>query len=179
MMKNIFVAVLLFAFSCQEKPKTDKKLSLIQRIDSLQTRLAEEISDEEPDNETGTAMYLARDYQLYVADYPKDSTAPKYLLRCGQVIQSNLQDKPRANEIYLDVMKNYPSSKSASLANFLVANNFHDMSDSLNASRYLDMFIGKYPNHELIPAATDLKKYIEMPADKKKKLFGNDEKSAS
>lgn len=172
-MKKIFPALLVLAFSCQEKPKVDKKITMSQRIDSLESRLALEISDEIPENEAGTAMYLARDYQLFASDYPSDTNASSYLVRCAQVIQYNLNDRLRANELYLDVMNKYPKAKSAALANFLLANNFHDSSDSLNAARYLDLFLDKYPNHELVPAARDLKKYVEMPAAVKKKTFGN------
>ncbi len=178
-MKNIFAAALFLVFSCQEKPKSDKKIDLSQRIDSLESKLAIEVSDEDLENETGTAMYLARDYQLFAADYAQDTNAARYLVRCAQVIQNNLNDKQRANELYLDVMNKYPKSTSAGLANFLIANNFHDQNDSLNASRYLELFMSKYPEHELIPAANDLKKYIDLPANKKKSMFEQEEKPAS
>jgi TolA-binding protein len=116
---------------------------------------------------------------LFVADYPADSNAARYLVRCAQVIQNNLNDKVRANELYLDVMTRYPKDKSAALANFLLANNFNDMNDSLNAVRYLDLYLDKYPNHELVPAARDLKRYVEMPAAEKKKIFSSPKEPAS
>jgi len=170
-MKKTFPALLIFVFSCQQQPKIDKKTALTHRIDSLESRLATEISDQELENETGTAMYLARDYQLFAADYPKDTNSNHYLVRCAQVIQNTLQDKLRANELYSDVMNKYPKSKSAGLANFLLANNFHDLEDSLNAIRYIDLFISKYPDHELIPAANDLRQHMMTPKSMKIKMF--------
>ncbi len=119
------------------------------RIDSLENemRLATEKNPAEPD--LRLAMFLAQAYQNYQVKYPDDSISPKYMFKAGQVIENVFNDKARAGEVYYDIYKKYPKSKSAPYALFMTGNLYHTIADSAHAMEMLQFFLAKYPDHEL------------------------------
>jgi hypothetical protein len=126
------------------------------RIDSLENemRLATEKNPAEPDLKL--AMYLAQAYQNFQVKYPDDSISPKYMFKAGQVIENVFDDKARAGEIYFNIFRKYPQSKSAPYALFMTGNLYHTIADTAHAIEMLQFFLAKYPEHELTNDAAAL-----------------------
>ena len=161
---TLLTVVILFHSGCKPK-ETSKENPAKTRIDSLEgeVRKATEANPGQPDLKL--AMHLAKDYQNYEADYPKDSLSPMYLFKSGQLIENVFDDKARAGEIYFSVFKKYPKSKAAPYALFMTGNMYHTIQDTTHAVQMLQFFLDKYPGHELGDDAMHLIESFGQKAD--------------
>jgi TolA-binding protein len=71
------------------------------------------------------------------------------MFKAGQVIENVFDDKARAGEIYFNIFRKYPQSKSAPYALFMTGNLYHTIADTAHAIEMLQFFLAKYPEHEL------------------------------
>ena len=142
-----FLSILLFG-ACKRSGKEASNPELV-RIDSLESALREAETKNPSEPDLNLAMHLAKAYQNYEAGHPEDSLSPKFLFRAGQVIENVFNDKGRALELYYKVYRNYPKSPNAPYALFMAGNLHHTIKDSANAVNMLNLFLAKYPNHQL------------------------------
>jgi hypothetical protein len=152
MKKKLFLlqaslSLLLFA-SCKSDKKAMKNPELV-RIDSLETAMKEAETKAPAEPDLNLAMHLAKAYQNYQAGHPDDSLSPRFLFRSGQLIENVFDDKGRALELYYNVYRKYPRSPYAPHALFMTGNLHHSIRDSANAVNMLNLFLNKYPDHEL------------------------------
>lgn len=161
---TLLTVVLLFQSACKPRETKHENPAKI-KIDSLETevRKATEKNPGQPD--LNLAMHLAKEYQNYEVDYPKDSLSPTYLFKAGQLIENVFEDKARAGEIYYAVFKKYPQSKAAPFALFMTGNMYHTIQDTTHAVQMLQFFLDKYPGHELGDDAMHLIQSFGQKAD--------------
>jgi TolA-binding protein len=155
--------VILFAFAsllmaCQSKDSMRhdiqvKEESLMQS--TLRTKSMDSLAD-----------VLIADYDAYVTKYPKDSMAPTYIIREGQLYSSK-HDFQKAAELFNKVCVQYPADHWASYGLFFQALAYSDWAQSnhnpadfqknvARAKSLLADFIKKYPTHSLVSQANNL-----------------------
>lgn len=143
-----FCLLVMLSAACKQGGKEMKNPELV-RIDSLEAAMKEAETKNPGEPDLNLAMHLAKAYQDYQAGHPDDSLSPRFLFRSGQVIENVFDDKGRALELYYDVFRKYPRSPYAPHALFMTGNLHHSIRDSANAVNMLNLFLNKYPQHEL------------------------------
>lgn len=97
-------------------------------------------------------------YVSFVEKYPDDERAPEFLFKAAQ--RSSIINKSKDGIIDFDkLIKNYPKSKFCEQALFSIAFSYeNNLNDFVNARKYYEEFLQKYPNSDL---AEDAKLSIE------------------
>ncbi|MBK7408527.1 MAG: tetratricopeptide repeat protein [Saprospirales bacterium] len=85
--------------------------------------------------------------QAYVQAFPKDSLAPSYLFKAAEVSRG-LRQFGDAIKLAGQVWREYPEFEKAPDAVFLQGFIYDtDLDDTLNARKYYERFLEKYPEH--------------------------------
>jgi TolA-binding protein len=155
---KIFSIILLFAFvflSCSRK--TDKEY-----LQTAETNVkSNNISD------------AVISYQDLVNKYPNSNLAPEALYELASLYQNNLvknlpkeESLQKSVNIYRSVFDKYPKSKKAPMAlfmaGFILANELNNYGE---ASKVYNLFLQKYPNHELSTSAREELKHLGLSPD--------------
>ncbi|QQS38071.1 MAG: tetratricopeptide repeat protein [Ignavibacteriales bacterium] len=109
-----------------------------------------------------------------VAEFPENELAPTALYDLANLYQKrNLTDLTekqalvKASELFKKVYDDYPSSKEAAyslfMAGFIKAN--EPISEYKDATELYNLFIEKFPNHEMVSSAKAELKFMGIPAD--------------
>lgn len=112
-------------------------------------------------------------YENLVNEYPQSKSAPEALVKEATLYHSKMvtnvtddESLEKAAEIFYSVADKYPSSKQAPkslfMAGFIYANELEDYD---NATRAYNLFIKKYPKHELFASAKDELENMGLSAD--------------
>jgi TolA-binding protein len=150
-----FPALVLFGLaslallSCQ-KISSRKDLEQIQGLEKKadENRNAASMGgaalDEKLLDELGTA------YLTWADNYPDAPETPEFLFRAGELYSNELQDFPKAIEVFERDYKNYPMHETAANALFFIGylynNSLHDLA---KAEQYYKEFLAKYPKHNM------------------------------
>ncbi|MEY3443868.1 MAG: hypothetical protein RLZZ519_2149 [Bacteroidota bacterium] len=82
--------------------------------------------------------------------YPAAPETPEFLFRAGELFSNELQDFPKAIEVFQRDYQNYPDHKTAANALFFIGylynNSLHDIA---KAEQYYKEFLAKYPAHNM------------------------------
>ena len=140
----LFIASLVF-WGCSKKSAEDYLKS----------------ADENLKNNNSTAAVT--DYENFVKEYPEDEKAPEALTRLASIYQNkmikNLSAKEsleKAAKIYKQVFEIYPNSKEAPTSLFMSAFIFANELQKYHAAEVTyQLFLQKYPNHELANSARE------------------------
>jgi outer membrane protein assembly factor BamD len=112
-------------------------------------------------------------YQTLVDKYPKSDLAAEALYQMAALYQNNLvknlskkESLEKSVEIYRSVYDKYPENKKAPLAlfmsGFILANELNNYDE---ASKTYNLFLKKYPNHELATSAKEELKHLGVSPD--------------
>ena len=139
----------LVLVSCQ-KISSRQDLEKIQALEKQANESRESASlgggtlNEDLLKDLGTA------YLLWADNYPDAPETPEFLFRAGELYSNELQDFPKAIEVFERDYKNYPDHETAANALFFIGylynNSLHDIA---KAELYYKEFIAKYPQHNL------------------------------
>ncbi len=93
---------------------------------------------------------LGTAYLQWADNYPDAPETPEFLFRAGELYSNELQDFPKAIEVFERDYKNYPEHETAANALFFIGylynNSIHDV---VKAEQFYKEFIAKYPKHNL------------------------------
>ncbi|MGA9293024.1 MAG: tetratricopeptide repeat protein [Ignavibacteriaceae bacterium] len=109
-------------------------------------------------------------YQTLVDEYPDSKLAPDALYEMAALYQNNLiknlsknESLQKSVEIYRSVYDKYPESKKAPMAlfmsGFILANELNNYGE---ASKAYNLFLKKFPNHELSTSAKEELKHLGL-----------------
>ena len=112
-------------------------------------------------------------YQTLVDKYPKSDLAPEALYEMAALYQNNLvknlskkESLQKSVQIYRSVYDKYPKSKKAPMAlfmsGFILANELNNYDA---ASKTYNLFLKKFPHHELSTSAKEELKHLGLSPD--------------
>lgn len=137
------LAAILFV-ACS--PNREKHL---EQIAAFEERITESpISAANPE----TADSLTDLYVSFADKFEKDSLAPVFLLKAGEV-QSNVLHTEHAVEIFDRLIEDYPDFEDLPMCYYLKANAYDMNSQYEEAKAAYEFFVSKYPNHFMARAA--------------------------
>lgn len=98
----------------------------------------------------GLLAELGKAYLDWADHYPAAPETPEFLFRAGELYSNELQDFPKAIEVFKRDYQNYPEHKTAANALFFIGylynNSVHDLP---KAEQYYKEFLAKYPSHNM------------------------------
>ncbi len=93
---------------------------------------------------------LGKAYLDWADRYPAAPETPEFLFRAGELYSNELQDFPKAIEVFQRDYQNYPDHKTAANALFFIGylynNSLHDLA---KAEQFYKEFLTKYPAHNM------------------------------
>jgi len=103
------------------------------------------------------------DYENFVKEYPKDEKAPETLIKLASIYQNKMVKTlsakvslEKAANIYRQVFESYPNSKEAPTSLFMSAFILANELQKYHAAEIAyQLFLQKYPNHELAASARE------------------------
>ena len=100
------------------------------------------------------ALRLLERYENYATAFPEDSTnAIDCFLKGGEVATA-IKDGKRAEKLWLAALQKYPNHAKASKAMFMLAFCYENtLFDQVNAAKYYNAFLQKYPTDKLALSA--------------------------
>ncbi len=144
-----FLIAILALVSCQ-KISSRQDLEKIQALEKKADENRDAASlggaalDEKLLDELGTA------YLDWADRYPDANETPEFLFRAGELYSNELQDFPKAIEVFEKDYKTYPQHETAANALFFIGylynNSLHDLP---KAEKYYKEFLEKYPQHNM------------------------------
>ena len=143
----------------------------VQRIDSLENLIRQEVKQQK-DPDVRLAMYAIQAYQYFAADYPKDTLAPNYLFKAGQLYEGVLRNPEQAVKQYEKVYDKYPEFDKRGMSLFLAGNLYHTLNDTTKAIKAFETFRKDYPNHAFADDAAGMINLIRMSEAQQKEMFG-------
>ena len=146
-------AVFLLVTRCAEKPKTDPARAAQTHIDSLEKKLLSQMAlpdkthlpPAQTDSEMEQVLTLVKEYQLFAADFPKDTATPGILLKEGQIFHQYLKDYEQADHVYTRLIDSFPQQKQRAFAMYLLGSLRHDAGDTAAAQQVLHEVVKEYP----------------------------------
>jgi TolA-binding protein len=164
MTKNSVVLVIASLFcvvfsSCKNVTTTAQKSvrdSIITTINANEKELFANASSSPISN--AKAQETIALYEKFASTFPKDSLAPKYLMKAADIC-SNTNQAAKSVELCRKIVEQYPNFKDVPTALFLMAFVTENKLQNIPRAKELyQEFIQKYPNH---PMAKDAKASIE------------------
>ena len=148
---TMIAGILLSCQSGANKLQTEK-----ETLEALELQLltAQDVNV----NPEVAAQYLEK-CQAFADAYPKDSLAPAYLFRSADVARG-LREYGLAIQLAGRVWRDYPEYAKAPDAMFIQGYIYDsDLKDTLNARKYYEHFLSKYPGH---PLAANVSQLVEL-----------------
>jgi len=167
------LTLILFTTACDEakKEKETEGASLSELIlkqekkvyDTSQNRLQKQ-----------DAMALVNLYEEYATKNPSDSLSPEYLFRASD-ISMNLGRPDQTIHLFNRILTDYPDFEKAPATLFLMAFVYEDQQkDYVNAKKYYELFLSKYPDSEFADdAEISLKNLGKTPEELIKEFESN------
>jgi len=95
------------------------------------------------------ANAVVASYEKFAQQYPKDEKTPEYLFKSGEIYRS-LKKYQKAIDTYDHINENHPNFAKAPHSLFLIGFSYeNDLKNTDKAKSAYDMFLKKYPSHEL------------------------------
>ena len=159
-----------------KKISSRQDLEKIQELEKKADLNREAASSGAADLDQALLTSLGKAYLEWADHYPSASETPEFLFRAGELYSNELQDFPKAIEVFKRDYQNYPDHKTAANALFFIGylynNSLHDLE---NAERYYKEFLAKYPSHNMAKHAKFELESLGMSADEVfAKIMGND-----
>lgn len=155
-MKNfiLILAILLPFIGCNQTNSTNSESSNTSiSSDNLKGEISEleaillEAQDAKKDPASAASL-IAKSQQL-VEQFPQDTLAALILFKAADVARG-VGEYGKAIQMWGKVWRNYPDFEKAPLALFLQGFTFDaNLQDKVNAKKYYDQFLEKYPEDEL------------------------------
>jgi hypothetical protein len=135
--KTYPIIVLFLAFFACQSPK-EKLLKEITKLEN---------SDSAFNLNQISSLYA--NYALFANKYPDDEHTPSFLFKASQ--QSAALNKPNEGILFLEkIINEYPKSKLYESAIFALAFSYeNNLSDFVNAKKYYELYLSKFPNSEM------------------------------
>jgi TolA-binding protein len=109
---------------------------------------------------------LGDSYLAWADQYPQAPETPEFLFRAGELYSNELQDFPKAIEVFERDYKGYPDHETAANALFFIGylynNSLHDLP---KAEQFYKEFLAKYPQHNMAKHAEFELSSLGMSAD--------------
>jgi tetratricopeptide (TPR) repeat protein len=145
---SVIIAGCLIA-SCQ-KISSRQDLEKIQSLEKKADGNRESASMGAANLDTSLLASLGKAYLDWADRYPAAPETPEFLFRAGELFSNELQDFPKAIEVFQRDYQNYPDHKTAANALFFIGylynNSLHDIA---KAEQYYKEFLAKYPAHNM------------------------------
>jgi tetratricopeptide (TPR) repeat protein len=146
---SLFLATGLVVTSCQ-KISSRQDLEKIQALEKRAERNRELSSSGASKLDQALLSDLGGAYFDWANHYPAAPETPEFLFRAGELYSNELQDYPRAIEMFQLNYQNYPDHKTAANALFFIGylynNSIHDLK---KAEKYYKEFLERYPLHNM------------------------------
>lgn len=154
-MKKIFVFIafttLILGISCT------KKANLKEEITQLEKELYDTTKNKVDEK---TALLLVDKYIAYADENKEDTLSPIYLFKGGEICM-NIKKGEKAIELFNRVIEDYPNYNKLAEALFLLAFTYENVqNDIATAKDKYELFLFKYPKHELAEQVVLSLKYL-------------------
>lgn len=164
-MKNyvLILILALIAASCGQNKENQEAKTTEESIQELEKALFDTESLTLDRKKANELSYL---YEKWAHENAQHAEASAHLLKAAD-LSMNLNNPRRSIGIYDQILKNYPDSKQASSALFLMAFVYDDqLKDYVNAGKYYTEFLAKYPESPFAnDAAASLKNLGKTPEE--------------
>ncbi len=121
-------------------------------------------------NEVMARLYVDASEAAVMAN-PKLPQAAEYLHRAAETART-LRNIPKAITIYDWIIEKYPTDKRGATSLFLKAFTFdNDLKDFVNAKKYYEEFLAKYPNNEFTESAKFLLENLGKSEEELKQIL--------
>jgi len=169
MRTNILLSILLITAVIACTRKTPRELQ-VEKIQDLEKKAFPD-SDSLKGIDKKEAFKLMKAYAEFSEKFSKDSLAPEYLFKAGEMAM-NIQMGGQAVSYFNDVISIFPDFRKAPEALFLTAFVFEtQMNNKKRAKETYQQFIDKYPNHSLARDAKASIENMDIPLDELVKKF--------
>jgi tetratricopeptide (TPR) repeat protein len=169
MKQIIFASIILsaFLFACgnstkkadEKDPVKTKHDSLLRIIDSNEARINSSKNAGALDMMLATQTVNA--YQVFVKDFPADTSAALYIFRSADIYSSAMHQYEASVGCLEKLIRDYPSFKKLPLCYFELGVIYDDnLNDDAKAKKYYEEFLKKYPDHKLAPQVQALISYL-------------------
>jgi tetratricopeptide (TPR) repeat protein len=151
MNRILFLAAVLGFFACGDGSNTDKmpkeeRLALIREMESTAYAQSGEIN-------TTSILTLSKLYAQYADENPEDQLSAGFLFKAGDICMG-MEKSELAIQHYNSIIDRYPDYEKVPycyfLKGFIYENNVKDLE---KAKMSYELFIEKYPNHDMTEAA--------------------------
>ncbi len=113
-----------------------------------------------PIADTATASQLVAVYKEYAKKYPRDSMAPEYLYRSGNV-RLNTNDVKEALELFSFIPKKYPHCFKAPYSLFMQGYIYENyLKEYAMADQKYNIFLTRYPSHIMAREVRNILPYL-------------------
>lgn len=146
---SLIVLGLAFAIGCGGSKKEEtKKINLTGEI-----KKAEAKNDINKPLNKENLLLLIDLYKQFADSLPKDPKSPVYMLRSCD-FYGTLQMQKEKCELYRTILEKYPDFKDADMVMYLLASAYDsDLNNRVDAKKYYEAYIEKYPNSIYVPDA--------------------------
>ena len=173
-MKQIayFCLILLYLSACGQNntstANAPDKQALIESIIKLEKTL---VAIQDARKDTATANALIAKTELFVEHFPKDSLAPIFLFRTGDVARGAGKVN-KSISMWSKVWRGYSDHPLAPRALFAQAFTFDsELQFKKDAKQYYKKFLSTFPEHELAPQVEQLLAVIDQSPEELIRAF--------
>ncbi len=154
--KAVIIVLSVWLLGACSSNNTSKENSKEQLIESIQQKEKTVFNDQTNTYDHAVALQLIKDYEKYIELYPKDSISPEYLFMSGKLCKSISMYGEAVRKLQA-LSVQYPTFKSNPSALFMSAMILEsNMQDTIKAKETYELFIKRYPQHELTDDAVFL-----------------------
>jgi TolA-binding protein len=162
----IFLTLSSLALVSCQKISSRQDLEKIQALEKKADANRESASLGAAQLDTTLLSSLGKSYLAWADNYPEASETPEFLFRAGELYSNELQNFPKAIEVFERDYLNYPAHETAANALFFIGylynNSLHDLA---KAEHYYKTFLDKYPQHNMAKHAQFELESLGLSAD--------------
>ena len=115
--------------------------------------------------DTNSVSELISAYQNFASKYVNDSLSPEYLYKAAG-LANGLKRGTQALELYETIIHNYPDYKRLPECYFMEAFTYETVQGNIGkASEYYNIFLDKFPDHQLADDARAALKFLGKSPD--------------
>ena len=175
-----FLLILVCGVCSCKKISSKKDLELISTLE-LEVDSIRHLGAKDMAKGKERLMALGEAYQAFADLYPEAPETPGFLFKAGELYSNDLQDYPKAIELFKRDFEKYPSHETAANSLFFVAYHYNNsLQDLENAERYYKEFLEQYPDHKMAASARFELNSLGMTAEQLiEQLTGSDSSSAA
>lgn len=154
MHRHSFLALILalaaMAMPGCKKVSSRQDLEHIQELEGRVDKNRETVTMGTVELDTTLVMQLGTAYLQWADKYPDAPETPEFLFRAGELYSNELQDFPKAIEIFHRNYKAYPQHETAANSLFFIGYLYNNsLQDTAKAEEYYNEFLKKYPTHAM------------------------------